>query len=293
VNRSGSTFLVNQLSKLDDFLIVPEGEVLVTKLLFQPTKRCNKKTIHTILEDHKVKQWKWQVPIANGTLPDLTNGEMFFYLLNQYKESIKPQAGILVFKAWELIHTLGKMPLHLKNQYDVRYFGLYRDVRSVACSQKLTQYKNKPLENNIVSATLIWKRFISVCRANDQLITMLKYEEMIMEYNVFFRSFLELFNTAWDPSLANRPGKVRESLPEDQITLHPHIDQQPNPSLIENWKTILSKEEIKIIQNLSHRDLAALGYECVPVSTSFLKLIFNWMKYLTGYWVIRILHPAH
>jgi hypothetical protein len=274
-------------------LILPEGEVLVKKLLYHPSRKSDQKTIHTIIKDHKIKHWKWDISFTNAPLPDLTNVEMFFHLLKLYRESIKPQSKILIFKAWEIIHTLGKIPSDLLNKYNIRYFGLYRDIRAVASSQKLTIYKNKPLENNIVSATIKWKRFIRICRANDPMITLLKYEEMISGYNDFFRSFFKVCNMAWDPSMAVRSGKVKKLLPEDQIPLHQHIDQQPEPELIDQWKLHLSNEDIKIIQNHSSRELSSLGYEIIPVHTSIVKLIFKWTKYLAGYWFMAFVHPAH
>jgi len=292
INRSGSTYLVNQLSKLKDFLIIPEGEILVKELLFNADKKPDKNTLNAIIQDHKVKHWNWDTSNIKDYLTELTNAELFFRLLELYREFNGPQSKILVFKAWELIYTLGKIPLNLMSKYRLTYFALYRDVRAIVSSQKLTIYKNKPIDSNTVRATMKWRNFMRICQANDSLITLLQYEEMINDFNVFFRFFFNKFEIVCEPTFRVRSGSITESLPDDQKLLHPHIDLKPQPDFIEKWKDQLPEEEITIIQKLTCKELSDFGYDILPVKAHSGKLVFKWIKYYFGIFAISIIHIA-
>ena len=293
INRSGSTFLVNQLSKLNEFLIIPEGEILVRQLLLKAHGRPGKKTLDTIFQDHKVKHWNWDIADVKDSFQEMTNAELFFHLLELYREYNKPHSKILVFKAWELIYTLGKIPTDLIVKYHLKYLALYRDVRAIVSSQRYTIYKGKPLENNTVTATIKWRDFIRICQKNHSLVTLLRYEEMITGFDNFFRSLFHKLEIEGDPSFGMSSGSITESLPHNQKPLHPHIDLNPKPEFTEKWKSQLPDEDIKIIQKLATREMSQFDYDSLQVNASLAKLVFKWIKYFTGYILISIIHLVH
>ena len=132
LNRSGSTFLVNQLSKDPKVLVMPEGEILVTKLLFNPRGIPQRNILKILRKDAKIKHWVWNIKdLPDSDLP-LTNAGVFFYLIDKYRQKNAPDAEIVVFKAWELIETVGRIPSGLVADYNVRFYGLIRDLRAVA-----------------------------------------------------------------------------------------------------------------------------------------------------------------
>jgi len=293
LNRSGSTFLVNQLSKHPNVLVMPEGEILVTKLLRNPRSIPHKNILKILSIDTKIKHWVWNIPDSlEADLPS-TNAELFFYLINKYREKNAPDAEIVVFKAWELIDTVGRMPSGLMADYRVKYFGLIRDLRAVAASQRSTYYKNRPLENNTLRTIIKWKRFIRVCKANKLHIKTLQYEKMITEYRLFFNNLFKELGLTWEQKMEQIPGRVTASLPQDQKLLHSNIDLNPKEELIDYWKNNLSPADIEIIQKLSKKELTRLGYTLVPVKSSWIRSHLTIAKYLAGYPFAKVFKLLH
>jgi hypothetical protein len=290
VNRSGSTFLINQLSRHPQILVMPEGEVLVRKLLYDPLGTPPGDITGILQADRKLKHWNWELPggLINST--NNTNAGLFFQLLDMYRDTNAPGAKVVVFKAWELVHTIGRLPAELTEKYRIRYYGLLRDIRAVVASQRTTLYRSRPLENNTLGTVIRWKEFLETCRLHQEQIRILEYEKMIRNYREFFNSLMTELGLAWDPSMEENPGKVRGILTADQVALHPHIDEKPDEALIDRWEKILPPEEILLIQDYAGREMNSLGYPVSRVKARKLPILLRKVKYYLGYLLIKACH---
>ncbi len=287
INRSGSTFLVNQLSKHPGIIIVPEGEILVKELLFNPAGVPDKTVLSTLISDHKLKQWNWDHSALQNINLDRSNAELFFDLLEIFKNSNSPDAEVVVFKAWELIYTLGKLPAKLIDKFSVRYYGLIRDPRAVFASQSTNLYLGKSLERNSLRTTMKWKEFISICTSGNHRITIIYYEKMILEYNLFFEDLFINLDLTWREDYNNDKGKVFEQLPEDQRILHPDIDLAPQSDSVDRWKHIIHQSDVDIIQLIASKNIQEKGYVLVRGKGPIFQTIYKLFKNLLGYWLIR------
>ena len=271
---------------------MPEGEILVKKFLYDPAGRPSGNITGILQTDSKLRHWSWDLSKLPGSLSSLTNVELFFHLLEMYRESNAPGTEIVVFKAWELLHSLGRIPENLIEKYRVRYFGLVRDIRAVVASQRTTIYKNRPLENNTLGTVFKWKAFLKVCQARKKYIEILEYENMIRNHRLFFTALLREMDLTWDRSMEVSSGSVGNLLTEDQKLLHPNIDKPPETDFIDQWKSKLPPEEIVLIQSYARKELTELGYGISEVRAPGLLLLYIKLKYLAGYCMVRIFYPS-
>ncbi len=138
VNRSGSTYLANLFSKSPEIFVCPEADILVNQLLVEPEKKISIKTTKilrkAVAEDPKLKFWNLTIKDVSEIPLHFSNLQYFLWIINNYKEKIKPAATTIVFKAERLIQ-LYKNYINLNKKFNIYWIAIIRDVRAVYYSQ--------------------------------------------------------------------------------------------------------------------------------------------------------------
>ena len=266
-NRSGSTFLANQLSRHKNILVCPEAEILVSiflqnpNLKFKDNKENVRKIENKLQNDLKFKFWN----LTNLHLSNLTNFENFVNILTQYKNKTKPEAEILLFKSDRLIHLFDR----IQNQ-NTRFISIIRDPRAVFLSQKNTIGSwQKPMNTNPINSAVNWEIFVEKSNQfsqNHKSFYQLKYENLITNFDTEFNQvLLFIFNNNVDITQLSVEGDLFERLPNFQKHFHTNITQKPIIENIEKWKTELSEFEIAIIEKIAKKSIILNNYECLKI----------------------------
>jgi hypothetical protein len=245
LNRSGSTFLAHQLSKLDSVCVVPEAEILVHALLTKPYASINHnrkkywKTINNIRRDIKLSQWQITTAWDNTDTPSKTYFDVFMNMLNSYKNTHQPHADCIVFKSSHLENLLDNPGL--LSTYNIRFIAITRHRAGIYISQ----------QNTISPAT--HQRF---CR-NPLLFfkTYVKYVQTIYRHrhqdNIHILPFQKLIN-CYDQTLSDLmqwlridqteppgfglPGTVYQNLTPEYQKIHENVWKSPQFQVINNWR---------------------------------------------------------
>ena len=189
LNRSGSTFLANQLSKLSEILVCPEAEVLVNILLKNPGTRINEREQETlgsaIENDRKLKHWN--LDIDSKKTESQSKLDLFFNILNQYRSRTKPGSTVIVFKAVDLINCIEIFHEYgLNKGLDIYFISLIRDPRAIFNSQRQTyvEHRKKLMNRNPLATVYQWNYFVTMSIYYSSLtkLIILRYEDLI--YNL-------------------------------------------------------------------------------------------------------------
>jgi hypothetical protein len=260
INRSGSTFLLNQLSKFKGVLALPEGEILVEKLLRYPQQLANINLNELFQSDFKLLSWNLSKKDINDINTQAKNIEVFFNVLNKYRDVNCPESDILLFKAYEFIHMDNLFKRDIQDKYNFEIIAIIRDIRGIFASQKNNYYRGRGLENNPFSAVKKWNDFIRNYQkfANDLI--PVQYESLILNFENVFKNLLIKINPEFEKRGKIEYKTVSDIIPPSQKNLHPFIDLPPIKAKVDQWKNELKKDEIFIIEYYGGRSLKSLGY---------------------------------
>lgn len=265
VNRSGSTFLANTLSKSKDIMVFPEAEILVNLLLVQPELKFDLfDEIGTQIKiDPKLKCWNLSIDSLSVLQNVETNFEAFVEILKAYKNRYKPDAKILLFKAERLIYLYDRIHIYFKQKFNLFMVGLVRDPRGIFASQKRTKMplNGTDMSQNPVYTTICWDNFVTVLdsiESRDDVLN-IKFENLILQYsetcgNLMTRLGISNFNFSFKGDLWDR-------IPFDQRSIHLLIDKKPDKERIDKWKDELKENEIYLIERYSSKGMRAFGYQ--------------------------------
>ncbi len=280
INRSGSTYFVNQLSKHPGIIVLPEGEILVKELLIRTDRGQRINTRELFSSDSKLKHWK----IDHARLPvsSTSNVDLFFKILQSYREQNQPDASVIVFKAWELIQIIQKIPSEIISLYQVKFIALTRDIRAVVSSQKRTSYMGKPLENNTLSTINKWRAFVRKIETSRDRLSLISYESLIQKTKNIIEFSLSNSGIFFHPELLGNEGTVRKCLSPKEKDLHPYIDLPPLVERIDSWQHELNEVDVYLIQQLARKEMKKMGYDPIPTNSPIITAFFTYIKYLAG-----------
>ena len=204
INRSGSTFLLNELSKFKTMGCLPEADQLVKLTLsnhINPARNLEKFITHLskTRKDPKLAKAKLTTNFA-FTTPNVsdTKGDIFLQCLYDLTNQIWPDATITVFKNTFCHYIYNK---YYANNPDVGLILLTRDPRAIFNSQKNTQGSwNKPMSSSAIQTALEWNYFMDyknrMLKESPARVIEVKFENLVLNIDREIRRILSLIETA-------------------------------------------------------------------------------------------------
>lgn len=251
LNRSGSTYLANLLSRSPEICVCPEAEILYELLLVKTALIISKKKAikfeKILREDKKLKLWR----ICSKQLitADKSCFENFLEILNTYRGIHYPDAEIILFKH----NYLFNLEHHFK-LIDCFLINLIRDPRGIYTSQKntISPVTKKPFSRNVLAFSDSWNKLLmGILKIQDirSAIT-IRYEDLINETDEIMDKLTIQFNLKerWDKFKLNPSQLIKWISPEYRI-IHPYIDELPKPSSINKWQVLINEYELKVLNN--------------------------------------------
>jgi len=292
INRSGSTFLVNNLSKSRDILVCPEAEILIDLFLntpdkhFYPDKSFLNKLYKAIGTDHKLKYWGLKKEdIIHDITHERTCFDAFIKFINVYRKKVKPKANILVFKAERLIFFYNKIhPFSVK--FNIKFIAVIRDCRAIFYSQNNTLIPETDhiMENNSFRMAKRWNTFMRLAikfAKNNDFFTV-SYESLIKDFNYYFKFVCDKLDVK--PINTDNKGDLKYRMPASQLVMHKNMEKVPEIDKINSWYNGINSSHLYILELVSAKLLLERGYKLVNIKKNSFKifklLIFEYLSFL-------------
>jgi hypothetical protein len=250
LNRSGSTFLANLLSKSQSVCVCPEAEILYKLFLVSPTdlvSSCVAKNYVVILnKDKKFRYWK--ILIETADLENKTHLECFLIILNKFRARNYPASSLIAFKHNYLLNLIGKDLAG--NQ--VFFVNLIRDPKSIFASQKMTisPTTQRPMCSNPLSFADSWNWYLNRIKNMESYpnVASVYFEDLISNADRVMEKLFEFagIEDNWRAAKNNEP-ELHHWLSEEYKTIHENIDEKPISTVNDKWKTILKPRELGIL----------------------------------------------
>lgn len=295
INRSGSTFLLNLFSKSKDILACPEAEILVNEFLILPEKKFTLNELYIqklnkyIKHDLKFKNWNLKFQEISGIKNVRKNFDAFVYILNKYREKVKPKAKFIIFKAERIVHLYNSISEEDKIKYNLKLILIIRDCRAIFASQKSTYFidKQKPMSSNPVYTAILWNIFLSkykiLKKRND--VILIKFEDLISNLHAKFCELLDIISISEFDFSDSVAGDLYDRIPLNQKEIHKNILDAQKLDKINDWNQTLSRKEIKLIELTSCKYLQLFGYEIFDQRFNIIyifllfKFLYNYLKF--------------
>lgn len=274
VNRSGSTFLANQLSRHPHIAVAPEGHLALQRLLGKswamgPLKGRIDRLISDINEDEKFSSWNINASTLRSNLEGVADEvEALYVACDLFADTHRPSARCVVIKGYFLEGLIRRHGFDaLQRGRVVRALFLLRDPRAVFSSQKrtLSTQNGKPMQKYAFAAAVRWRllaKAVEYLSASSYGVAV-RYEDLILENA---KTLSELANfLCVDPSvfgsLDSESSVLASLIPEKQRRLHENITKAPLLERIANWPLHLSDQEVAILDYVCGRRLVKFGYK--------------------------------
>lgn len=275
INRSGSTFLGQQLSRFNEILVCPEADILANLLLVQPNSkpRDYANLLQQFSEDEKLVHWGIEPKLLQ--IENLCNFEIFKYLLELYREKVKPGARIILYKAERLFQLTRVLIPIIDNGENLSFLWLLRDLRAVYNSQKssINPQTHKNYSTNPITTALYWNSYVrNFMKYQGNSTHAVYYENLITGYPKSIKSVALLLGA--DPGTLQTNGDLYSRMPENHLLIHRNIVNPPNIERIHAWRENLSENERQLLEISSKQILQKLNYECLYLQLKKPRLYF-------------------
>ncbi len=294
INRSGSTFLANEFSKQNSILVYPEAEVLVYYFIQHKKKYyCEPNKLRLLLseiliKDSKFKYWNLNITDFNDLTKYKNNFEIFFDILNIYKNKVKPEATVFIFKADNIAYYYKNIPLVYYDKLNIKFILIIRDGRASYASQRETigTRKQKPMNMNPVKAAKIWVKWITFVfdHKGDQRFINLIYEELIRNLKNSINYLFSQMDIQERFQEKLNDGDLYKRIPINQRPMHGNIQKPPLEGNISKWTNLLPLSHITIFEKIAKKELTRTNYNLMnpdsnKVWTNLLYIYF-WLTHL-------------
>ena len=295
LNRSGSTFLVNQLSRLPQICVCPEADLLYELFLTRPNKILNKHQLkkwqNLLSSDRKIKGWKIELKeILDQDQVGMKCYKIFLNFLNCFQKKHFPESTYILFKH----NYLFKLNLPDNTNPESKIFWIYiqRALPAIYISQKLTidPHSGKSMCSNPLLLIYTWNSIhhkLSSESYNDKKSLIIHYESLISDLNGEMDKILAFLKINGSFSHFSRKHSMHSKwiIPFFQ-SLHPNIDKPPLEKRIDDWENNISKYDHLILQlyaiNEQSEDHPILRKNNWFTLTSKLMILFFDMKMKLG-----------
>ncbi len=272
INRSGSSLLLSELSKVKGFVCLPESELLAKTLLEKPYQRVYAgSNIVKVLDKALQNDFKLSLFTYKGSFNELfgqqenelTSIDLFFRFITRSALSENSACTHIVFKNTHLPFIYKRIRKADLERYSVRIINLVRDPRAVYHSQKEAIGSwGKPMTGSPFETSLEWSRQIRWCEnlmnVDGSSVLELCYENLIYETNRTIKNLILEFggNYELDESQTAYSKKIASTLKG----IHDNINKPITRDSTEIWKRRLTVNEIKCIEWVCRDLLSLKGY---------------------------------
>lgn len=250
IDRSGSTFVLNCLNKIETIAVCPEGDLLFELFLRNPNAKISsvaEAIENNFYKDKKLCQWNFSFSEIELALQNTTNKQVFESLLSQYAKRVNPLSEVVVIKALEVIYLKNVISENYKN------IRLIRDPRACFVSQKKAGFNSNPFKT-----AKYWAYNTTNLDLGDSF--SLYYEDLIKDYSNSFSQLLDFINVENNTKLVESDSS--DYIFSSTLHLHKNINSSPLVSRIYAWKTeIKSIEKAVIDYYLRRNSTFALKYQ--------------------------------
>jgi len=283
INRSGSSFLAQKLSELENIFVFPEADVLIEKILLSNQKITNLKDNFKELckIDSKLKSWQFsEKEIEHILLSNQNKIDFFLDILTTYKKRYDSNSILLIFKYQNTFSQYLTIKKILTN-ITIYQILILRDPRAIYFSQKTTinPYTKKNFTNNPLIVGFLWHKFSKYIENINHDSYFLSFENLMeTEYTfITLLNFLQISNKKREKTTT-----YFDLLPEEQKNIHLNTIKEPQKENINKWQNYLKKYEISLIENICKIQMQKFKYN--PI-THKVNIIQWFIKY---YFKIRI-----
>lgn len=263
--RSGSSFLLNKLSKFKDVVVCPEGEILVNILLRSPDVGRKIDFQRLFSEEKKLVNWnldKNELLLIQRNFIESDNFsgiKTFIAILDAYRRLNNHFAKIIIFKAFEISYIIPGFKEKLPKKYNYKFISLIRDGR--ACySSFLNAF---PLAGGVLRHvtyhSLKWKHYVKKVLEQKNRTLIIKYEDLILKYDEVFSEVLNYIGIKDLDS--EEKNNYFLKLNKDEKKIHAKIIHPPDASRVNAWERLLSDNEVCVFNLYAGKYLQKMGYQ--------------------------------
>ncbi len=145
-----------------------------------------------------------------------------------------------------------------------RFIYIVRDYRDVLTSLWPLDFETRWTAAMCYRWTLGYHKFLVMKELYPDQFYLLRYEDLVAQPESELKKLLHFLKLPWDDTLMNYHRKTKKLLGQLPGRLTPYLanlDQPVNPSRIGQWKTFLSKKQVKIAEAICSDLGSSLGYE--------------------------------
>lgn len=300
VSRSGSTFLLNELSKIKGVITCPEGEILED--IFLKRKKIKsaisrnqwKRISANLSENEKMKIWKIDLEKLGRQIIGQNSLDAFFLVLREYSQVEIIPCNYIVFKSTSLLNqnSLNELAGNRK----VKIISLIRDCRGVYASQKKFRLypSGHKMANNPITVSFNWKKhFRNSTKYNrSDFFSIFLYEDLIYTLEATIKRIHEFIGIDVKASDILPKGNQISKIPTEQIQFHGKINSPPNYESIYLWQKELSNQEIGLIELINKKELINLGYclksNIATINATSIVFLLRHLKYLLKKFLLKL-----
>lgn len=263
INRSGSTFLSNELSKYKEVAVCPESDILTNLLLIKPWENIEKQKVQIASDldkNEQLKYWKLDLECFDFPASLKTRFDVFLHILTCYQKQHQPSSELILYKNERLFQVLPEIMNKTNNK--IYILLLLRDIRAIYHSQSTTLLpaSKKFFSGNPVVTSMYWNSYVrSINKLKCFTCYKVFYEKLIADFGNEFNRIINFLELQPNNEMTNS-GKVINFLPDSHQKIHANILKPPIAERISAWEKNLSQKEKQLIELTSKKYLINLNY---------------------------------
>lgn len=273
-NRTGSTFLANQLSAHPQLVVAPEGHGPLKRLIRsigngRSLDEQAELIATELLEDPKLSSWEVDPDYFYRRSAEAGDEiELLYALCDAFADTHGPEAQTVVLKGQFFQHLIRRFGYaRLQRGRKVGAAFLFRDPRAMFASQRrsLSSRTQEPMQDNPIVAGLRWRQAVGRAnrlaqKPNGMMVT---YEELILGQQKTLANIARFVGV--DPAVflddtVSASPKLSDFIPEGQKHLHTNIGEAPIKDRINSWQGELTIREAAIVELFAGGTMEDFGY---------------------------------
>lgn len=262
--RSGKTLLQLMLASHPEVSISPGTNVIARVLYGMRRDRpldavAMREFRRTLQKDRKLKAWRVDHRAYMDRVEayrSVTSREIVDDLMRFFRDQTKPAASYVGNKKG----CYCKEADLVKRVFpEARFIFIVRDGRGAVSSMMETQP-----EHDIVSASLLWtlkaRRIRELASQFPKDVFVVRYEELVKEPEAMSRALCRFLELEYSPKMLS-DYRTNDATRHATDTTHLETYQAITTSMIDEWKTHLSREQIRVVEGIAGKELARQGYD--------------------------------
>ncbi len=268
LQRSGSTYLSNELNNYDDILVTIEDSTMLGLPLLEFYHK--KEEVYNILrKDKKFKYWNFEDSELKKIIFQNKQKTIFENLIFHYLKKIKPKAKCCIYKMpidERIIKIIDK------NYIDAKFINLVRDPRAIYLSQSVNSISSmeSKFTDNVIFFSRQWRnknlRIENITSESlKEKIYQIRYENLINSSSIELNKLVKFLNCR--DKITVKPEKSYiDMIPKNQIRLHPFVGLKAQKDRIDRWKHKLSNNELYLIQKICAQQMKKFDYKALRIN---------------------------